>query len=1015
MAYNLYYVVQNNRLFIFLKDHMEQTNQIQTPYQRLIEIIQFTEMVTASIHGLKSEQEIYATIQEAFEKSKDFVTVILTLSADRKELRVCNASLPSKKIKAAEKIGNFCMSSFPILLKKSKILSKVAIDGHTVHFRIRDLVAELFPRPIVDLIWKAAGLRDKEGIVSPIKKHGKIVGAFSMSTPEIIDEFIPSVKTFTNHIATALEYADEYNSLERNREELQKAHDDYRSMTNLTGDIIVKVDVVGKWTYVNDSASDFFGLPAQELIGKAFSDYLHNDDYRITQECVEKVINGETFRGLVNRQKTPQGWRMVEWNGAPVYNEEDKYIGFQATGRDITLQKESELELKESKYNLQQAQFLAKVGTWELYLESGSYLLSEQMQHILGCEKGTFRSIKDILDSFIHADDREVAEKIFLGKFDGFEPNKPINYRIIRPDGKLRWISALKPEVSKYNADGDPVAMFGVVQDITQRKLAIEAMEESELKYKAIYDGSADGILVTDIDTKRFLYANQSFCDMLGYTEDELCQMSVMDIHPRESLNRVIDEFMAQASGKKPLAEDIPCIKKDGSTIYTDVNSKPLEIHGKIFNVGFFRDVTERKLIENEKAVLGEQLRQGEKLAAIGELAGGIAHDFNNILGAIIGYADLIDEESREVPSVENNLEVSRYANIISKASKRATDLVTKLLAFSQRGKYQEKEIVVHNSINDALMLVKENLGKNIFVGRKLTAENTTIIGDPMQIQNAIKNLALNAIDAMPEGGVLLFYTQNETLATGQYFPEIEAGEYLLFSISDTGIGMSPELKSRIFEPFFTTKDGIEKVGLGLASVYGTVKSHGGNIIVESSEGLGTTFTLYFPVQQQDLSLEKSFQQREKGYQHGKGSILIVDKDEWQNDSTGKILIENGYTVFNCFDGKEGIDWYRKNYLQTDIVLLDMAMRCVNGSTCLEKLREINPEARIIITGTTDGKENNSELEKCDDVPFLEKPCDNHNLITLIEGLLSKEGAEKEKENNFSSIDTKIIPLTKEL
>lgn len=656
----------------------------------------------------------------------------------------------------------------------------------------------------------------------------------------------------------------------RAEEEVKHARDDYMATTNLTGDIIVKVDTEGKWAFINNAACKFWGKPKKELIGSAFADYLHPDDYVETMDVAEKIKRGKTINNFVNRQETPEGWRVVEWNIAPIFNNAGNHIGLQATGRDIT-----------------------------------------------------------------------------------------------------------------------------------ERRKAEKALMESELKYRAIFEGSADGILVADVNSKKFKFANKSLCEMLGYTEQEMKKLGILDIHPKESLDYIIDEFMAQARGEKTLSENIPCLRKDGTIVYADFNTRPMTFNGNGCNIGFVRDVTERKKSEEERIILEEQLRQSEKLRAIGELAGGVAHDFNNMLGAITGYADLIAEENMDEHGRDKDAVLGKRITTITRASYRAADLIKKLLAFSRRGKYRNAPVDMHEIINDVLALLEGSIDKKITLKTKLTAENPVTKGDPSQIQNAILNMAINACDAMKEGGVLLISTRNESLAKDQCCVETEAGIYLMVAVSDTGTGMDEDTKSRIFEPFFSTKETGEGTGLGLPSVYGTVKSHKGCVTVESRIGVGSRFKLYFPVS--DLK-DTTIKTEDNGIMEmGQGTILLVDDEEMVRSMVSESLIRCGYTVYTCNNGSEAVEWYKEYHANTDLVILDMVMPVMDGMECYQNLRKMNPKVKVILASGFSINDKVHKLIENGALEFIEKPFSRIDLSRLVAKLLraeeNREIERKEREH----------------
>ncbi len=349
-------------------------------------------------------------------------------------------------------------------------------------------------------------------------------------------------------------------------------------------------------------------------------------------------------------------------------------------------------------------------------------------------------------------------------------------------------------------------------------------------------------------------------------------------------------------------------------------------------------------LLYQERRRLEERVRQSEKMEAIGQLAAGIAHDFNNQLAGVMGYADMLVQQARD----EKHREYAR--NIVASALKSA-DLTKQLLAFGRRGKYLSEPIDLHRILVDAVSLLEHSIDKRIRIHLVLEATSHMIVGDPSQIHNAILNIAINARDAMPEGGDLTFWTSVADLdeSTCQSLPdEITPGSYLRIKTTDTGCGMDKETLKRIFEPFYTTKPVGQGTGMGLASVYGTIRNHQGTITVESEAQQGSAFTIYLP-----LSPEGS-QAPDKTVKHtpiqGKANILMADDEEIVLELGTDMLEDLGYRVTACRDGEEATAIYQRQWQEIDLVILDMVMPGMSGRDTFQALRRINPDVRAILS-----------------------------------------------------------------
>ena len=381
-------------------------------------------------------------------------------------------------------------------------------------------------------------------------------------------------------------------------------------------------------------------------------------------------------------------------------------------------------------------------------------------------------------------------------------------------------------------------------------------------------------------------------------------------------------------------------------------------------------DISGLKKAEQEKDKLRKQLQHSQKMEAIGTLAGGIAHDFNNQLTSILVYADLLREEA------ENNTVLTQYADHIIMGVKRASNLTSQLLAFSRKGKYLNTTVDIHRIVFEVANLLQHSINKKVEIQQELRANPSTVMGDPAQLQNAILNLALNARDAMPNGGKLVFSTDivdlDRNYCNAQSF-EIEPGKFLKLSVIDSGFGIDKKTKERIFEPFFTTKEQGKGTGMGLAAVYGTVKNHRGLIKVTSELGKGSVFVIYLPVSATDSSLKKQKDLKQK-LVAGTAHILLVEDEELIRNVTALMLEKLGYTVSVCRNGAEAVDFYRKQWQAINLVILDVIMPEMGGGEAFTIMNKINPDIIVLVSsGYSIDNEAQSIIDK-GAKGFIQKP-----------------------------------------
>lgn len=402
------------------------------------------------------------------------------------------------------------------------------------------------------------------------------------------------------------------------------------------------------------------------------------------------------------------------------------------------------------------------------------------------------------------------------------------------------------------------------------------------------------------------------------------------------------------------------------------------DAQGKMVGVVLvLRDITEQQR-------LAKELRQSEKMQAVGQLAGGIAHDFNNMLAGILGSSELLARYTGDCPKAK------KYIDIIIKTSKRAADLTGKLLSFSRKGSRMSGSLDMHDVVREAAVLLERSIDKRIQLILELSAAETFVTGDPALLENAVLNLGVNARDAMPEGGKLVVTTGNLVLdedycrmATAKLSP----GRYLRVSVRDTGTGIPPGLVKRIFEPFFTTKGSGKGTGLGLSAVYGTVRDHRGDINVYSEPGEGTVFHIYLPVTQSAANRQQLASEQ---FVHGSGLVLVVDDEEVIRTTVSHFLEEFGYDVLLAKDGLEALQVYQANKSRIDLVILDMIMPRMNGYDAFLAIREFNPNAKAILASGFADSTKTIEMQKKGLLGIIRKPYLRTDLSKIVAEALNR-------------------------
>lgn len=389
----------------------------------------------------------------------------------------------------------------------------------------------------------------------------------------------------------------------------------------------------------------------------------------------------------------------------------------------------------------------------------------------------------------------------------------------------------------------------------------------------------------------------------------------------------------------------------------------------------------ERLNEEKEKEALKEQLFQTQKLEAIGTLAGGIAHDFNNMLQGILGYAAYL---KMKVPAEDPMYEP---LSVIEHSAERAADLTKKLLGFARKGKYIAEPLNLNAIVENAAAIIARTFDRKIKTETALNPGLWTIEGDKSQIEHVVLNLCLNSRDAMPEGGTLRIETSNAEI-TKETKPHgyMKEGKYAVIKVIDTGTGMDEEIRKRIFEPFFTTKEVGKGTGMGLPMAYGVVKNHNGFITVDSAPGKGSTFTIYLPATEKKAEKEASVS---KPLHKGKGTILIIDDEEIVRNVARDILHELGYDVLLASSGKEGVKIYADKKNAIDLVILDMIMPEMGGKETFKKLKEINPDVKILISSGYSKDSHEEVILDAGEAGFIQKPYNINAIAEIMKEVLS--------------------------
>jgi len=600
----------------------------------------------------------------------------------------------------------------------------------------------------------------------------------------------------------------------------------------------------------------------------------------------------------------------------------------------ISLRHKQEM-LEDSEATLEEAQRVAHVGSWEWNVRTGTVWWSDEHYRICGLEPGSAQPSYDLFLNSVHADDRDMVEReVEAARLE----RRPYDFefRIVRPDGSLRAIYAQGGMV--FDSGGSPVRMRGTIQDITERKRAADELRKSEQHFRALIENALDMILLVAENTT-IKFASPSVERVMGFKPSELVGHKTAEfVHPDHAM--LLHEVHERVSSIPDYAERVELRFRhaDGSWHLIDAivrnHLNDPAVGAIIVNS---RDITDRVAME-------AQLRQAQKMEAVGQLTGGIAHDFNNLLSVILGNLEVLEERIRHDPSL------AALVRPAANAAERGALLTERLLAFSRKQALRPRVVNLNELVVGMVELLRRTIGATIAIETIAGAGLWPCEVDPGQLESAILNLALNARDAMPDGGKLTIETANARLdddyAAAQ--ADVLPGHYVSVTVTDTGIGMPPQTLRHAFEPFFTTKEVGKGTGLGLSMVYGFVKQSGGHVTIYSEVGRGTTVRLYLPRMRASAAETTPGQKPQPDYLARGETVLVVEDDPDVRSLAVTLLADLGYCVLEAGHGSGALNLLAENP-RTNLLLTDMVLPGnFSGSMLAVEARKIQPGIKIV-------------------------------------------------------------------
>ncbi len=646
----------------------------------------------------------------------------------------------------------------------------------------------------------------------------------------------------------------------------------------------------------------------------------------------------------------------------------------------------SELEeLRKSEERYQNIIETIEDGYYEVDLSGNNLTFNNSYCEIMGFPREELQGMN--YRSYMDEPTPKKTFRVFNGVYKTGKAVKVYDYEIIRKDRTKRTCSI---SVSLIKDDkGQPSGFRGILRDVTLVKEAEKALRESQDRLALALEGSELGFWDWNLVKGKGIWSSR-FLDMLGYGPGEIeADVSAFKrlIHPQDwrHVSKALNDHLR---ANIPIYEteyrartksgDWTWILARGKVVERDRDGTPVRMLGTSLNI------TERKRAEEERESLRAQLMQAQKMEAIGTLTGGVAHEFNNLLTIVSGYAELLLVEKSDGDQWHPDLQK------IIHAAQRGAELVRSLMTFSRKSEMNPVPLNLNHEVEQVQKLLDRTLPKIIEIELNLSDGLKTVEVDSGQVRQVLVNLALNARDAMPDGGKLTIQTNNVGFEEERSSlpPGAKPVDHVQLIVSDTGIGMGRETLDRIFDPFYSTKGLAYKRGLGLAVVHGIIEQHGGHINCKSKPGQGTIFKIYFPVAEARKSDEAPGKPQPAG---GTETILLVDDEEDVRDLASRILDGAGYRVITAGDCPGAVEIYDKERKKISLVILDLIMPKMGGRQCLEKLRMIEPTVKMLIASGYSDTESKDELIQAGAKGFVGKPFQMTQLLKTVRDVLDAD------------------------
>ncbi|KAA3596577.1 MAG: PAS domain S-box protein [Calditrichaeota bacterium] len=741
--------------------------------------------------------------------------------------------------------------------------------------------------------------------------------------------------------------------------------------------LLVLIDLNGKLYYINDIGQRITGFAQDELIGKQICDLLyHKAEIPHFRNAFKDSIDGKPTlirNHWIDKNNQPH---LIEWSGKPIKDENGKIAYILGTGREIQDERSRNRKHYEDFIRTELVLDFLQEGLWEWNVISNDFYISPSIEKILKFEIGTFPKTVQAWEERVHPEDFDKSFAKLESHLNGETEVFQAIYRVKTKEDEWIWILDTGKVVER-DENNNPVLMVGTNSVISN---FVKAQEENR-KLTLAVEQSPTSIVITDKDGN-IEYVNPKFTETTGYTFEEVLGRNPNILKSGKQKENFYQKLWNTLNSGKVWHGEFHNKAKNGTLFWEDAIITPLLDANKEIThfVAVKQDITERKKLQ-------EQLVQSQKMEAIGTLAGGVAHDFNNLLTVISGYSEIL------LFQLKDNEKALKGVTEIKKASDRAASLTRQLLAFSRKQILKPKTVDLNEIVKNLSKMLRRLIGEDIQLEINLDENLKFINADAGQLEQILMNLVVNARDAMPNGGKVEVLTYCGVLPEkGLNFMQNSSPQeiFSILSVKDNGMGISKKNMKHILDPFFTTKSAGKGTGLGLSVVYGIVKQHSGWINVESEEGKGANFEIYFPLSKDNIQNELNIQTNLKLLKGSGQKILLVEDEPSVRAVAEKTLLDSNYRIYPVGTAEEAVNIFNEHNGDFDLIFSDVVLPDRSGLQLVSEFLDTNPNLKILVaSGYTDERSQWSKFQERG-IHYLQKPYQLKELLVCVKDILNE-------------------------